>query len=168
MIERSGRGPFFPGDDMEIINKKLSEIKPYEKNPRRNDDAVKYVENSIRSFGFKVPIVIDKDGTIVCGHTRYKAAVSLGMEQVPCIMADDLSPEQIKAFRLADNKVGEFAGWDFAGLEDELREIPFDMGDFGFLEDETTDLEGLFEDHEKAEKEPKQIKCPHCGMYFTP
>jgi ParB/RepB/Spo0J family partition protein len=84
----------------------LAELKPYEKNPRRNDASVEYVANSIKEFGFKVPIVIDRDGVIVAGHTRYKAAKKLGMEKVPCIVADDLSEAQIKAFRLADNKVG--------------------------------------------------------------
>ena len=123
---------------MEIITKRIKDIKPYEKNPRKNDAAVEYVANSIREFGFKVPIVIDKDGTIVCGHTRWKAAKKLGMKEVPCIMADDLSPEQIKAFRLADNKVGELAEWDFDFLKEELEDIGegFDMEDFGFLDDD--------------------------------
>lgn len=117
---------------MEIVNKKLSEIKPYEKNPRKNDDAVKYVANSIREFGFKVPVVIDKDGVIVCGHTRYKAAKQLGLKEVPCVMADDLSPEQIKAYRIADNKVSEFAEWDSDLLSLELDDITdIDMGLFG-------------------------------------
>lgn len=76
---------------MKIIDKKLDEIFPYEKNPRKNDDAVEYVANSIKEFGFKVPIVIDKNGTIVAGHTRYKAAKSLGMDTIPCVVADDLT-----------------------------------------------------------------------------
>ena len=118
---------------MEIINKKLTEIKPYEKNPRRNDEAVEYVANSIKEFGFKVPIVIDKDGTIVAGHTRYKASKKLGLKEVPCIVADDLNEEQIKAFRLADNKVGEIAEWDFDLLNDELFDIEkINMEEFGF------------------------------------
>lgn len=108
---------------MNIIEKSLSEIKPYEKNPRKNDNAVEYVANSIKEFGFKVPIVIDKDGVIVAGHTRYKASKKLGLEKVPCIIADDLTPEQIKAYRLADNKVSEKSEWDFDLLEGELSEI---------------------------------------------
>lgn len=88
---------------------KLLDIKPYEKNPRKNDEAVKYVAESIKEFGFKVPIVVDKDMTIVAGHTRYKAAKKLGLNEVPVIVADDLTDEQIKAFRLADNKTGEKA-----------------------------------------------------------
>lgn len=118
---------------MNIIEKKLSEIRMYDKNPRKNDQAVKYVAESIREFGFKIPIVIDKDGTIVCGHTRYKAAKKLKLETVPCIVADDLSEKQIKAFRLADNKVSEKAEWDFDLLGEELDEIlNIDMEAFGF------------------------------------
>ena len=89
---------------MQIVNKKVEELKPYVNNPRFNDDAVEYVANSIKEFGFKVPIVIDKNNEIVAGHTRYKASLALGLDEVPCIVADDLNEEQIKAFRLADNK----------------------------------------------------------------
>ncbi len=118
---------------MDIQYKKLSDITPYEKNPRKNDDAVEYVANSINKFGFKVPIIIDKDGVIVAGHTRYKAAKKLKMKEVPCITADDLSEEQIKAFRLADNKVAEKSEWDFTLLEEELKDIfDIDMSAFGF------------------------------------
>ena len=118
---------------MNIIEKNLNEIKPYEKNPRKNDNAVEYVANSIKEFGFKVPIVIDKDGVIVAGHTRYKASKKLGLEKVPCIIADDLTPEQIKAYRLADNKVSEKSEWDFDLLQDELSEIlNIDMEMFDF------------------------------------
>lgn len=119
---------------MLIIEKKIDEIRPYEKNPRNNKEAVKYVKNSIKEFGFKVPIVIDSQGVIVAGHTRYKASLELGLEVVPCIVADDLTPKQIKAFRLADNKTAEIATWDFDLLEGELFDlnINFDMSDFGF------------------------------------
>ena len=118
---------------MNIIEKNLSEIKPYEKNPRKNDNAVEYVANSIKEFGFKVPIVIDNNGVIVAGHTRYKASKKLGLEKVPCIIADDLTPEQIKAYRLADNKVSEKSEWDFDLLQDELSEIlNIDMEMFDF------------------------------------
>lgn len=118
---------------MNVINKKLNEIKPYEKNPRKNDKAVKYVAQSIKDFGFKVPIIIDKNNIIVCGHTRYKAAKKLKLDTVPCIMADDLTDEQIKAFRLADNKVGEKAEWDFELLNEEIGSLlDFDFGNFGF------------------------------------
>lgn len=117
---------------MKIIDKKLSELTPYANNPRLNDGAVDAVAASIKAFGFKVPCVIDKDGVIVAGHTRLKAAQKLGLERVPCIIADDLTPEQVKAFRLADNKVGELADWDFEKLDLELEELDFDMTPFGF------------------------------------
>lgn len=151
---------------MNIIEKNLKDIKPYDKNPRKNDDAVEYVANSIKEFGFKVPIVIDKDGVIVAGHTRYKASKKLGLEKVPCIIADDLTDEQIKAYRLADNKVGESAKWDFNLLQEELSEIfDIDMKMFDFVKPEEIDVDAFFEDNptEGKEKEPKTIKCPHCG-----
>ena len=94
---------------MNIVEKNIADIKPYEKNPRKNDGAVDAVANSIKEFGFKVPVVIDSAGVIICGHTRYKAAQKLGIDTVPCVVADDLTEEQIKAYRLADNKVAELA-----------------------------------------------------------
>ena len=129
---------------MNIIEMKLKDIKPYEKNPRKNDEAVKYVAESIKQFGFKVPIVIDKNNIIVAGHTRYKASKKLGLKEVPCIVADDLTEEQIKAYRLADNKVAELAEWDFDLLGEELDGIlDIDMCDFGFdfnLEEEEKEV----------------------------
>lgn len=119
---------------MNIIEKRLEELTQYENNPRNNEYAVEGVANSIREFGFKVPIVIDKNNVIVSGHTRYLACKELGIETVPCIVADDLTDEQIKAFRLADNKVSEVALWDFDKLNMELAEIEIDMTDFGFSE----------------------------------
>ncbi|MGM1091333.1 DNA modification methylase [Streptococcus dysgalactiae] len=130
---------------MEFVDKKLSEITPYKNNPRNNDEAVGPVAESIKEFGFKVPIVIDKNGEIVNGHTRYKAAKKLGLETVPVIVADDLSDEQIKAFRLADNKVGEIAVWDLDLLNEELNDIlDLDMSAFGF--DVLDNLDDLIED----------------------
>ena len=118
---------------MQIIYKKLEELHPYRNNPRRNDKAVDAVANSIQEFGFKVPAVIDKSGEIIAGHTRYKAAKKLGMKEIPCIIADDLTEEQIRAFRLADNKVGEMAEWDFDLLDEELEKMSYiDMEEFGF------------------------------------
>lgn len=134
---------------MDIIYKGIGEITPYEKNPRKNDEAVKYVAASIKEFGFKVPIVIDRNGVIVAGHTRYKAAIKLKMHEVPCIVADDLTEEQVKAFRLADNKVAEQAAWDFELLTDELNGIfDIDMSEFGFdldLEEETEVVDDEYE-----------------------
>ena len=120
-------------NDIEIVYKRLDELVPYEKNPRKNTKAVKYVANSISEFGFKVPIVIDENNVVVCGHTRLLASEKLGMDEVPCIIAKDLTEEQIKAFRLADNKVSEKAEWDFDLLNEEMDELfNFDMTDFGF------------------------------------
>lgn len=122
---------------MQIYDKRLDEIKPYENNPRNNDNAVDAVANSIREFGFKVPLVVDSEGVIVAGHTRYKAAQKLGLQTVPCLIADDLSDEQVKAFRLADNKVGELATWDLDTLRVELDNIgEIDMSEFGFSLDD--------------------------------
>lgn len=130
---------------MNIIERRVDELRPYEKNPRKNDEAVKYVAESIKQFGFKVPIVIDRDGVIVAGHTRWKAAKKLKMSTVPCIVADDLTDEQIKAFRLADNKVSEKAEWDFDLLAEEMGDlVDFDMTVFGFddlLEENTGDAQ---------------------------
>ena len=112
---------------MEIVYKNLSELKPYENNPRINEGGVKYVVNSIKSYGFKIPMVIDKNNVIVCGHTRYKAAQELGMDKVPCIVADDLTDDQIKAFRIADNKVADFSLWDNKLLLQELDFLPDDL-----------------------------------------
>lgn len=126
---------------MNVQEIKLKDIKPYGKNPRKNDNAVPYVAESIKQFGFKVPIVIDKNNVIVAGHTRYKAARKLGFKSVPCIIADDLTDEQIKAFRLADNKVSEKAEWDLDLLDSEIEGIfDIDMTDFGF-EFESEELE---------------------------
>ena len=118
---------------MEVIDKKIEELTPYAKNPRKNDQAVNAVAASIKEFGFKVPIVIDSDGVIVAGHTRLKAALLLGLETVPCVVADDLTEDQIKAFRLADNKTAELAEWDYALLDEEIAELTdIDMSLFGF------------------------------------
>lgn len=130
---------------MQIIEKKIEELIPYENNPRKNENAIQFVANSIKEFGFKVPIVIDKNNTIVAGHTRLLASKKLGIEKVPCIIADDLNEEQIKAFRLADNKVSEFSEWNRELLKKELNELfeKYDMNEFGFpvqIEDIETDI----------------------------
>jgi len=141
---------------MEIIYKKVNEIIPYEKNPRKNKEAVEYVANSIKEFGFKVPIVIDKNNVIVAGHTRWKASKKLGLKEVPCIIADDLTEEQVKAFRLADNKVSEYAEWDIDLLTDELDDIlNIDMEEFGF---EKVLDEKIIEDEIPEERKTTDIK----------
>lgn len=144
--------------EMVIEYLKPSEIVPYENNPRNNDEAVEYVANSIREFGFKVPIIIDANNVIVAGHTRLKASEMLGLEEVPCIRADDLTEDQIKAFRLADNKVSEIATWDIGKLSIELDEIDLDMTEFGFeniyLED--VEVKEVVEDEvPDVQEEPK-------------
>ncbi len=129
---------------MKVIERDINTIKPYEKNPRNNDAAVQYVIESIKQFGFQVPIVIDKDGVIIAGHTRYKACQNLNYKSIPCVLADELTPEQVKAFRLADNKVSEQSNWDFNLLNDELDDIvDFDMSDFGFERFSIDDLDEL-------------------------
>lgn len=113
----------------------IGEVVPYDKNPRLNDKAVDAVASSIREFGFKVPIVVDGEGVVVSGHTRLKAAKSLGITEVPVIVADDLDETKIKAFRLADNKVAELADWDESMLAEELAELAdlsYDMSQFEF------------------------------------
>lgn len=155
---------------MIIEYKQLDELRAYENNPRNNDNAVAAVAASIKEFGFKVPIVIDAAGVIIAGHTRARAAAQLGLTSVPCIVASDLTEEQIRAFRLADNKTGELAGWDFEKLEAELELLnSIDMTAFGFLDRDDVDIDGFFEESERedpAEKKPKTVTCPHCGEEF--
>lgn len=146
---------------MEIINKKIDELIPYENNPRFNDDAVEYVANSIKEFGFKVPIIIDKNNVIVAGHTRYKASLELGLEEVPTIVADDLTEEQVKAFRLADNKVSEKAEWNFELLDEELEDLDINMEDFGFenIDIEENEIERKDLSNKEFEKYEVIITC---------
>lgn len=118
---------------MEIKRVKLTEIRPYERNPRVNDHAVDAVAASIREFGWQQPIVVDSEGVIIAGHTRYKAAEKLKCMDVPVVVADKLTQDQVRAYRLADNKTGEKAEWDMELLEAELAELgDMDMGEFGF------------------------------------
>lgn len=128
---------------MNIVYKKVADLVPYENNPRNNEEAVDYVANSIKEFGFKVPVVVDKDNIVVAGHTRLKACEKLGITEVPCIVAEDLTEDQIKAFRIADNKVSEYATWDEEKLSKELSNIMLDMTEFGddlFTDDEAMDV----------------------------
>ena len=118
---------------VEIKYMNINDIKPYEKNPRYNEDAVEGVANSIKEFGFKVPVVVDRNNVLITGHTRLKASKQLGLTEIPVIYADDLDEQQVKAFRLADNKVSEKASWDYDLLNEELDEIfDFDMEEFNF------------------------------------
>lgn len=116
----------------EIIQKDITEVIPYDKNPRKNDKAVDKVANSIRAFGFQSPIIIDEQNVIICGDTRLKAAKKLGLKKVPCVVASGLSDAEIRAYRIADNKVGELAEWDKTLLGEELNMCDIDMVQFGF------------------------------------
>jgi len=141
---------------MKTKNTKLSEIRPYKKNPRSNEKAVQALASSIKAYGFRQPIVIDKSGVIVCGETRYKAAKLLGLKTVPTHTAEDLNPTQIRAYRLADNKLGEIATWEFGLLTDELKALnkaKIDLNAIGFKDSE---LKALFEPR-KGKTEPDAI-----------
>ena len=138
-----------------IVYKETKDLIPYANNPRLNDNAVDAVAASIKEFGFKVPIVVDRENVIINGHTRLKAAHKLGLKQVPCIVADDLTPEQVKAFRLADNKTSELAEWDMDKLDIELGEIPdIDMSAFGF----DIEIDDIEEVPEVKEDEAPEVK----------
>ena len=141
---------------LKIEYRNVDELIPYDNNPRKNDEAVDYVANSIKEFGFKMPIVVDRRGVIIAGHTRLKASKKLGLKEVPVVVADDLTDEQVKALRLADNKVGEIAEWDFSMLEEELAELDIDMEQFGFekniLEEE------IIEDEIPEKQETTNVK----------
>lgn len=141
---------------MDVISMAISDIKPYPNNPRKNDDAVTATANSIKEFGWQQPIIVDKDNIIIAGHTRYKAAKQLNMDKVPVVVAKNLSKEQVKAYRLADNKTGEIADWDSEFLEDELANIiDFDMEDFGFeqIKNDVNIDDIFFDDKEQQKKD---------------
>jgi ParB-like chromosome segregation protein Spo0J len=147
----------------------IDTIRPYEQNPRVNDDAVDAVAASLKEFGFRQPIVVDGDGIIVCGHTRYKAAVKLGLTKVPVHIARDLTPEQIRGYRIADNQTSTLSDWDFDLLPIELAELQdagFDLGLLAFDEDELAKLlkveptEGLTDDDAVPEPPAKPITQP--------
>lgn len=146
---------------MEIIYKNIDELIPYENNPRLNDEAVEYVKNSIKEFGFKVPIVIDKDNVIIAGHTRIKASKELGIKDIPCIIADDLTEEQVKAFRLVDNKVAEKSMWDYTKLDEELDSIlDIDMSMFDFnINTDDVEIERIDLSNKEFEKYEIIITC---------
>ena len=129
---------------MEIREVSTKDIHPYEKNPRINDNAVEAVANSIRDFGFKQPIVVDGDMVIIAGHTRYKAAKKLKLKTVPVLVADDLTEEQVRAYRIADNSTAELATWDFDLLLPEIEGLDFDMSEYGLqIPVEKADIERM-------------------------
>lgn len=139
---------------IKIIEKKVTDLVPYENNARINDGAVDAVANSIKEFGIKNPIIIDRDNVIVCGHTRIKACEKLGIEKVPCVVADDLTDEQIKAFRIADNSTAQIAEWDLEKLQAELENIDMDMVQFG-LQEQIEEIEKEFEKEVQEDEVPE-------------
>ncbi|KRL10743.1 ParB-like protein [Schleiferilactobacillus perolens DSM 12744] len=146
---------------MQIENWPIEKVTPYDKNPRNNNQAVEATANSLKEFGWKQPIVVDKDGVIIVGHTRLKAAKKLKMKTVPVLVAKDLDPEHVKAYRLADNRVGELADWDLGLLDDELASInDLDMSDFGFTDAELDaalgDDDGGAQDDDFDEEPPEE------------
>lgn len=149
---------------MKIIEKSVADLVPYENNPRNNTFSVDKVAESIKEFGFKVPILIDKNNVIIAGHTRLKAAEQLGLESVPCILVDDLTEDQIAAFRLIDNKTGELAEWDFDKMREELDEIELDMSEFGF--DDFSSSYDSFESparFDEIDELSTTHRCPYCN-----
>lgn len=154
---------------MKVDDISLEKIRPYENNPRLNDDAVDAVAASMDEFGVLVPIVLDSDYTIVAGHTRYKAAQKRGVDSYPCLIADNLTDEQVKAYRLADNKTAEIAKWNDAALVQEIAEIEnIDMEQFGFIACGKSDIDfdSFFDEAAPKEQQPKTVTCPHCGKEF--
>lgn len=153
---------------LKIVYRKIDELIPYENNPRINDKAVDAVAASIKEFGFNVPIVIDADSVIVAGHTRLEAAKILQLSEVPTVSVDSLTDEQIRAYRLADNKTAELAQWDWSKLEDELANISTDMSVYGFgnMEFDSEITETKESDFEEAEEQ--YTVCPSCGLRFVP
>lgn len=137
----------FDLDKVKIVD--INKIYPYENNPRINDGSVDYVANSIKRFGFKVPIVVDENMVIINGHTRLKAARRLKLKKVPIIIADDLTPEEVKAYRIADNSSGEKSFWDIDLLDLEIADISIDMSEFGILSQEDEEFKGEGEPKEK-------------------
>ena len=148
-------------EELKIVTKDIKDIIPYFNNPRKNEKAIDAVMHSIEEFGFKNPIIIDKDGVIISGHTRRLAAIKLGLREVPCIVGDHLSEEQVKAFRLADNRVAEIATWDDDLLKEEMKNVlDMDLDIYGF------DI-GNIEDIMQEETGIKTHKCPKCGCEWT-
>ncbi|MGO3650946.1 DNA modification methylase [Vagococcus sp.] len=153
---------------MEIINKKVDELIPYINNPRHNEQAIDALASSIKNFGFKVPIVVDKNNEIVTGHTRLKAAKKLGLEEVPVLIADDLTEDQVKAFRLADNKVGELATWDEEALQVELDALlseEVDMSEYGFTDEDFQEVENQIEEDDYDEEIPEEPQTKYGEVY---
>lgn len=150
---------------MKLVIKSLSEIKPYENNPRRNDGAVTAVEESIKQCGYIAPIIVDEDGVILAGHTRYKALKNLGRTEAEVVVKTGLTEDQKRKYRLLDNKTSELAEWDFDLLAGELEGLDFDGFDFGFAFPDSEALD-LDESPSVEEEQEKTAHCPKCGFTF--
>lgn len=165
-----------PKENMRIEWWDIDKVVPYENNPRRNDDAVEKVANSLREFGWKQSLVVDSDGILIVGHTRLKAAKSLGMEKVPVLVASDLTPAQCQMYRIADNSTSELSSWNFELLEVELDglQVDFDVSDFGdFKVDfgysyppEITNSSKEI-DVDSFNDDKFEHECPRCGFRFN-
>lgn len=154
---------------MELKKLKLTEIKPYGKNPRKNDGAVDAVAESIKQCGYCSPIVVDENYEVLAGHTRLKALKKLGRKECEVVVKEGLTEEQKQKYRILDNKTGEFAEWDLDVLQEQLKDLDFEGFDFGFAKYDVSDIniDGFFAEAERQkEKEPKKIQCPHCGEWF--
>jgi len=160
---------------MEIKQIEVDKLLAYEKNNKKHPQKqIDLIVKSIKEFGFKNPILIDKKNIIIAGHGRCEAAKIIGMKEVPCIRCDDLTPSQVKAYRLADNKLAELAEWDFDNIKFELEELQlegFDIELTGFdMLDENIDFEDWQLDTPEKNKEKndnaKKCKCPACGFEF--
>ena len=153
------------GKKEQIVYKKLSELHLNDKNPRFNDNAVDSVAESIKEFGFKNPLIIDSNGKIWCGNTRYKASKKLGLKEVPCIVADDLTEEQIRKYAILDNKTNEIADWNYELLGEEIAELDFSNYEIDFgIPSEDLDFD-TDTDNELPTNEVEKhlLKCPVCG-----
>lgn len=159
---------------MEVEYWNTDKVIPYERNPRKNDAAVGAVAESIRQFGFVNPILIDKEGVVIAGHTRLKAAQELNLGRVPVIVNKDLTEEQVRAYRIIDNSSAQIAGWDVELLEIEISDLPdFDFETFGLGVEVPElfehDIDGFFTEHKDPVKDnPAQthVTCPKCGEVF--
>ena len=158
---------------MEIVYKNPNELIGYENNPRKNEDAINIVAESIHRYGFKVPCLITKNNVIVLGHTRKYAAIKEGLEKIPCFYADDLTESQINEFRIVENKTNEYAEWDYDKLIKELETITGDLSFFGIPNPDEIEVDLDIKDDDFIQNVPmdkgkhkKSIVCPHCSKAF--
>lgn len=147
---------------LEKVN--LSKLKPYENNPRKNEEAIEVVVQSIKQCGYVAPIIVDENYEILAGHTRYQALKRFGYDEADVLIIDNLTEEQKRKYRLLDNKTNEFAGWDWSELDRELDKLDFEDFDFEFPNYDDIDIDEVFDQlNEPIEKKIKTIICAHCG-----